>query len=158
MKKLRFLLMLMFACWITTAVYAQKGGHEYIQQKRVEYLIVNMDLSVEESQNFWPVYNEYYKKKNALTESYKEKYGDFKKFEGAVEEDFRRALQGMLENRLSQAELLKEYTDVYLEVLPAEKVFRLYSLEEEFNKNLLRQLRKPPPQNQKKGTRKGKPK
>ena len=64
----------------------------------------------------------------------------------------------MVENRISQAELLKEYTDVYLEVLPAEKVFRLYNLEEEFNRNLLRQLRKPPPQDQKKGTGKGKPK
>jgi len=31
------------------------------------------------------------------------------------------------------------------------KVYQLYRLEEEFNKNLMRQLRKPPPSNQKKG-------
>jgi len=150
MKNLKFIYLILLVCFTTAAVYSQKGGHEYIQQKRVEYLTVNMDLSVEESQKFWPVYNEFSKKKTDLSESYKEKYGDFKKFEGAGEEDFKKALEGMVENRISQAELMKQYNAKYLQVLPAEKVYQLYRLEEEFNKNLMRQLRKPPPE-QKKG-------
>ena len=107
MKNKKSMFILLFALCVAAQTYAQKGGHEYIQQKRVEFLILKMNLTVEESQKFWPVYNEYYKKKNNLSESYKKQYGDFRKFEGASEE--------------------------------------------EFNKNLLRQLQKPPPKNQKKG-------
>jgi len=150
MNNKRFFFILLLACCLIASAVAQKRSHEYIQQKRVEYLILNMDLSVMESQNFWPVYNEYYQKKNDLSESYKVKYGDFKKFEGKEEEDYLKSIEGMIKNRISQAELLNVYNEKYLEILSAKKVFHLYRLEEEFNKNLMRQLRKPPPQDQKK--------
>jgi len=151
MKTIRILSICFLACFIGTQLIAQKGGYEYIQQKRVKFLVLNLDLSIEESQQFWPVYNEYSAKKAELSESYKKDYGDFKKFEGATEEEHRRVVEGMIENRISQAALLKTYTTRYLEVLSAKKVYRLFTLEEEFNKNLMKQLRKPPAAGPKKG-------
>ena len=148
-RKKLVILLLIGTVYSTTS--AQKGWYEYIQQKRVEFLIVNLELPIEESQNFWPVYNEYYKKKNELSNALKEKYGDFKKFEGTDDEEYRRVIEGMMKNRISQAELLNTYNEKYLQILPAEKVFRLYQLEEEFNKNLMRQIRIPPPQEKKRG-------
>ena len=144
MKRRGSFFILIIFCSSITLLHAQKGGYDYILQKKIEFLVLNMDLTIEESQTFWPVYNEYSAKKSELSKEYKEKYEDAKKLQNATEEEYRKTIEGMMANRINQAILLREYSEKYLKVLSAEKVYKLFALEEEFNKNLMRQLRKPP--------------
>lgn len=122
--------------------FSQKGNrHDEIIKKRVEYLIPKLDLTIEESQAFWPLYNEYQKKKSALAGEIRERFGDYKKAAPQTEVEYRKAVAGMIENKIKQNELIIKYNTKYLEVLGAEKVYYLYQYEDNFNKFLLRQLK-----------------
>ncbi len=133
-----------------TLGFSQKSNrHDEINKKRVEYLISKLDLTVVESQAFWPLYNEYQKKKSALSREIKERFGDYKKTVPNTEEGYRKAVSGMMENKTKQNELITQYNAKYLAVLSAEKVFYLYQYEDKFNKSLLRQLKEGGKRNQK---------
>ena len=70
-----------------------------------------------------------------------------------TEKDFLNAINGILDYKEKQAQLTNTYYQQYLQILSAEKVYKLYQLEEEFNKILLKQLKDYPKedkQNQKK--------
>ncbi|GAB5553159.1 MAG: hypothetical protein Sapg2KO_27500 [Saprospiraceae bacterium] len=141
MRKKAFTTILCFLLFLSLA-FSQKGNRRNeIIKKRVEYLIPRLDLTIEESQAFWPLYNEYQKKKSELSRTIGERFGDYKKEAPRTEEEYRKALAGMMENKIKQNELLTQYNIKYLEVLTPKKVYHLYQCEEQFNKFLLRQLK-----------------
>jgi hypothetical protein len=112
-----------------------------LQQKRVEFLITKMNLTVEESQKFWPLFNEYYEKRHELSIKNREQYGDQELTPQSTEKDYLNAVNGMLDYKEKQALLIKTYYEKYLKILSAEKVYNLNLFEEEFNKILLKQLK-----------------
>ena len=141
---------LMLALLIVTNVWAQPPDglphrrmeqNEKIKVKRIAFLTDRLDLTSEEAQVFWPVFNEHQKKK----------------------EELHRKRKGMLKGKdmsqLSDAEVLKivdeemnmrsgmgaldlEYHEKYKKVLPIKKVAALYRSEEKFRRDLLDRIRK----------------
>lgn len=132
----------LFVLLFLSLAFSQKGNrHAEIIKKRVEYLIPKLDLTVEQSQVFWPLYNEYQKKKAALSRDIRARFGDYKKETPHTEEEYQKAVAGMMENKIKQNELITQYNTKYLAVLGAKKVYYLYQYEDQFNKSLLRQLK-----------------
>lgn len=149
MRKKAATTILIVFLFLSLAFSQKNNRHDEINKKRVEYLISKLDLTVEESQSFWPLYNEYQKKKSALSSAIKERFGDYKKATPHTEEEYRKAVAGMMEHKTKQNELITQYNAKYLAVLSAEKVFYLYQYEDKFNKSLLRQLKEGTKRNQK---------
>lgn len=63
MRKLFFILAVFFSC-ITTVVVAQEGGDakndgSKLEALKIAYLTKKLNLSTEEAQKFWPIYNQY---------------------------------------------------------------------------------------------------
>ena len=142
MKTLKiYLLVLLMIAGITTASAQRQDNYQLLQQKRVEFLISKMNLSVEESQKFWPLFNEYYEKRQELSIKNREQFGDHEHLSQGTEEDYLKALNGLFDYKIKQAQLVETYYKKYLEILSAEKVYQLYRYEEEFNKALLQQLK-----------------
>lgn len=133
---------LLFVFLFLSLAFAQKGSrHKEIIKKRIEYLKPKLDLTVGQSQVFWPLYNEYQEKKSALSKTIIEKFGDYKKDIPHTEEEYRKAVNGIMENKVKQNELMTQYYTQYLEVIGPEKVYYLYQYEDQFNKLLLRKLK-----------------
>jgi hypothetical protein len=134
--------------------YGQKGNNkggnrEKIEAQRVAFITQELNLTPEEAQVFWPVYNEYDAKRHDLMKSFKDANNIHKdEIENLSDKD----AEQMLDNQIIEAQKLldlrKEYHGKFKAVLPAKKVLQLYDSEREFQKMLIDRLRQhnPPAQ------------
>jgi hypothetical protein len=101
---------------------------------KINLINKNLNLTSEESERFWPVYNQY---QNELTEVLRQKKanGTDSQVNGAEQVDRELYYDQKI------LSLRKHYRDEFLKILPPEKVSKLYQTEHEFNKELIRQLR-----------------
>lgn len=143
MKKL-----LLFICvgMISIAASAQhgkesgnkKGRSARAVDAKISYIAPRLDLTAEQSEDFWPVYREFCEKKTAIMLSRRaDKDGDEASTEKQAEEMLKKRSAAMIE----LAELSSDYCDKFLKVVPATTVSKLYRLEEQFGKTLLKKLK-----------------
>lgn len=124
-------------CLILSMVsFAQSGGKkEKIDALRVAFITDQLDLSTDESQKFWPVYNEYQDKLKSARREFKALSTVFSSDKEAQE-----YLDAELLFKQRELALYKEYFDKFKKVLPIKKVAQLRKAEEDFKKELVRQL------------------
>ena len=113
-----------------------------MMSEKIAFLTAEMDLTPEEAQAFWPVYNEVNKRSD---EAMHKVFGTFKALEQALnegksEKEVQKLLDEYLQALDMQKEANKEAADKYKKVLPAEKVARLYVGEERFRRQHIRRL------------------
>lgn len=117
------------------ASFAQGGKREKIEALRVGFITQQLDLTPDESQKFWPVYNEYLDKVKASRKEFKSTSTDF-----TNDKDAQEFLDAELLFKQRELNLYKEYYDKFKKILPIKKVAMLRKAEEEFKKELLKQL------------------
>ena len=121
----------------------EKGKHDWREKMKAEkiaYFTEAMDLTTEEAESFWPVYNQIQKE---IRHSHGNVFEKFKALDEAV-----RSGKGDIEK------LLKEYRDAqtyahqledaaygkFEKVLPVEKIAKLYIAEENFRRQQFQKL------------------
>lgn len=120
---------------------AQRLTYREITEKRIEYIAPRLNLTVSESEKFWPIFREFYEQREQIARKTKQRNKQFDDKAPSSDEDYINAINFMIENKADQVNLMKEYLKKYLEVIPAEKVYRLYQFDEDFNKFLLNKLK-----------------
>ena len=146
MKKTLVLFTMIFA---VTAVLAQPIGvdHEKMEQKREKieaikaaYITKALDLSVEESQQFWPVYNELHKKELTLRMDQRRK---MQSLDGdKSEKDIEALIYAIADIRINLEQLRKSYLDDFIIVLGAKKTAKLIHVEMEFGRKMMEQIKR----------------
>jgi len=126
---------------IGSSVFAQRISYMEITEKRIEYIAPRLNLTSTESEKFWPIFREFYEQRELIARKSKLRNKQTDEKSPQTEEEYINAINFMIDNKIDQTTLMKEYMKKYLEVLPAGKVYRLYQLDEEFNKFLLEQLK-----------------
>jgi len=122
-------------------VQAQRLTYREITEKRIEYIAPRLNLTSSESEKFWPIFREFYEQREQIARKTKQRNKQFDDKAPTSDEDYINAINFMIENKADQVNLMKDYLKKYLEVIPAEKVYRLYQLDEDFNKFLLNKLK-----------------
>lgn len=120
---------------------AQRLTYREITEKRIEYIAPRLNLTSNESEKFWPIFREFYEQREQIARKTKQRNKQFDDKAPSSDEDYINAINFMIENKADQVNLMKEYLKKYLEVISAEKVYRLYQLDEDFNKFLLNKLK-----------------
>lgn len=105
-----------------------------IEAIKASYITRRMDLTPEESQRFWPVYNQYQKE---LTQILIQKRQNMQQSQDDPEKRLNTDIE--YENKLLL--LRKKYKNEFLKVLTAEKVSLLIRCEREFKEELIQQLK-----------------
>ena len=120
---------------LSTSVFAQnrQERHEQIEAIKVAFITNKLDLSSEEAQQFWPVYNNYQKE---LMELMKKRKEDRQK----ENIDPNERINADLAYESKMLELKKKYKKLFLKAIPPEKLIRLYQAEREFREHLIKQL------------------
>lgn len=136
--------MSMLLCSMTASAHknCNLDWKQKMMSEKIAFLTAEMDLTPEEAQAFWPVYNEVNKRSD---EAMHKVFGTFKALEQALNEGkSEKEVQKLLDEYLKaldmQKEANKEAADKYKKVLPAEKVARLYVGEERFRRQHIRRL------------------
>lgn len=136
--------MSMLLCSMTASAHknCNQDWKQKMMSEKIAFLTAEMDLTPEEAQVFWPVYNEVNKRSD---EAMHKVFGTFKALEQALNEGkSEKEVQKLLDEYLKALDMQKETNseaaEKYKKVLPAEKVARLYVGEERFRRQHIRRL------------------
>lgn len=130
----------------TTAVSASDNHKNDWKQKmmseKIAFLTMEMGITPEEAQAFWPVYNQVNKERD---EAMRKVFKSFKTLEEAVsagksEKEIDKLLENYLEALEEQGDVEMDAYDSYAKVLPVEKLAKLYIGEEKFRRQHIRKL------------------
>ena len=128
----------------TINLSAQREGKraeriEKIEQQRIAFITTDLDLSVEEAQAFWPLYNDYQSmKKEIWTERKVETVNIF----DMTDEESRKMLSQAMEAKRTQTNLEIEFMNKLERVLSAKKRLKLIRAEREFKQFILKRYEK----------------
>lgn len=131
-------------CFQSNPLIAQEEGNPYerIRAMKIAFITERLDLSPEEAEKFWPVYNDYNNKKgNILHELGSTRRYFLGNRENIGKEETIELVNKYIRLQQEDAELLSRYHEKFMAVLPPAKVMKLYISEVEFKNYLLQRIR-----------------
>ncbi|NOY96386.1 MAG: hypothetical protein GXO81_08415 [Chlorobi bacterium] len=146
MKNKNLLLLIAFIFAFGTQAIAQ-GGHkrpdwDRFRAEKISFITQKLDLTPDEAQRFWPVYNLFDKKKMEVLARRRKLERLAQGGDGNYsEKEVRELTYQVVQTFQDEAGLMKEYNEKFLEVLPPEKVLRLYQTENQFRMYMLKRFR-----------------
>ena len=147
MKKLILISMLSIFTFTVMVAQERRGPSpemlEKIKAEKISFFTSKLDLTSAEAQAFWPVYNEFEKKRFDLQKQIHEfeRMPD-DKFTNLSESEIEKMTSNYIGSFEKEALLLKEYNKRFLKILPKKKVLMMYRTENEFRSHLIREYRR----------------
>lgn len=116
---------------------------EKFKKERESYFTEHLALTESESKAFWPLYNDFYNRKMKLAEDERNAFSyAHKNAENLSDKEITETLDKIRELKEQQLTLETEYYKLkFMKVLPPKKVLKLYKVEWDFRRHLLRKLR-----------------
>lgn len=147
MKRLLITLSLVIVFGITC--FAQRGDgrgqgkmRAQIEAQKISYITQTLDLTPEEAQVFWPVYNQLDKKKEVIRQRGKVLYRKLHHhMDSLSEKELVSISDELIDMKLEEAKLKKEYHLKFKKVLPTKKILNLYHTEKKFQGMLLKRIK-----------------
>lgn len=143
-------LLLFFLFFLCTAPFAQAqqtaddkehDKHEKIVAARIAHISSKLNLSPEQAQKFWPVYNEFSTKRDKLRHQHRQVMQEVRETE-LTNDQARKAITDHIRYEKEEAALDDEYYGKKLQtVLEPRQIVILMKAEHEFKKMLLNRLK-----------------
>lgn len=147
MKKFLIAVSVLMIAALTAMAQEDKTSHnhqkdnnwEEIKAEKVGLITTCLELSVEEAQRFWPLYNQYEKELGEANRSLRKATKGLKpkKGENLSEAEMTARVNAYISAKGHINEIAETYNKEFLKVLPAFKVARLYLAEEQFKHQIL---------------------
>jgi hypothetical protein len=120
---------------------AQNPNLERLNAYKIAFFTKRLNLSSKEAEKFWPVYNEFQDKKIMIQQERGLINRNFNLRETTMSvKELIEAGDKLIGLELKNAELAQEYHRKFREILPPEKVLRLYQAENQYRQQLLNEL------------------
>jgi hypothetical protein len=137
--KFNYKLILVLVIALLSFTTARSQGKDKVEALRVSFISQKLNLSTQEAQGFWPLYNEYNDKIKSLRKNFRQQYGSVSEFKSDKEaDDFLNAEMKMKQGEL---DLHKEYFEKIKKVLGSKKTAMLIRAEEEFKKVIIQTIK-----------------
>lgn len=136
-KILGIFLMVFFIAYWGFAQGNKKQMSEKIAARKVAFITNRLQLTPEEAQQFWPIYNEYQAKRAAIKSEYTRK-GNLNLLS---DEEVNVYIDKQLEREEKEFDLKKEYVYKLKRAIPIRKVAMLPRVENRFKEWMLSQIR-----------------
>ena len=122
------------------------GWKERVQSEKIAFLTMELNITPEEAQTFWPVYNKVDKE---LDQARFEVMKAYKALADAIDagkpsKEISTLLDKYLAAKTNQDKLDSSAAQTYKSVLPVEKVAKLYVAEEKFRRQYITKLNRRP--------------
>lgn len=112
-----------------------------VKAQRSAYLTQKMGLSPEESQRFWPVYNQYDKELETLRRERREGHRALRADADLTDAEAAGHIDRELASQQRELDLRKRYSGEFIMLIGARKTLELHRAERDFNRELLRRMR-----------------
>ncbi len=141
----KVLLVILFVTISINAIsqqYTKEEKIELLKAQKIAFITNKLNLTTEEAQNFWPIYNDFFRQKEKLSLDKKQITIDLRQnWESYSTEKKTELADELILFRLKEAELEQEYHQKFKSVLSIDKVIKLYNAETQFKTYLLKQIR-----------------
>ncbi|WNJ19323.1 hypothetical protein [Pontibacter sp. G13] len=115
---------------------------ERVEALRVAFITQKLKLTTEESKTFWPVYEEFQQEMELLREEHRSVRKKLEiKFKRATDEELETLMEEFISFQFEEAKIIATYHDEFLKVLPIRKVALLYKAEQDFKRELIKEIR-----------------
>lgn len=146
MKRLLFAFML-FVLLMPANVIAQNPAMEKLNAYKIAFFTRRLNLTPQEAEKFWPVYNEYQNKRMQIQTERARVNRDVNQNElNMSEKEMIEIADKLISMEVDEAMLAQEYHKRFKEVLTPQKVIRLYQAENQYRLQLLNELRENNPE------------
>lgn len=113
-----------------------------IESMKIAFLTRKLDLTPEEAQKFWPVYNKYADEIKSIKEGQADRMKDAKEnFANMSDKDIEKLIDAGINSRQQELDVLKKYHQQFKQTIPVKKVALLYRAEEDFKRELIERIR-----------------
>ncbi len=136
MKKIFFALACLIMVANLLAQPMQNRMKERVEAQRIGFITQRVSLTPEESQQFWPIYNQYTDKMQQIRSSTKME----KTFDDMSDADVEKMLMSQMDKESRVLDLRKEYYQKFKKVISVKKIAKLYIAEQDFKGEMLKQL------------------
>jgi len=112
---------------------------EMLQSHKVAYITQKLDLTPEEAEKFWPVYNKMNKEVESTHKAYRAKMKAAKEQEKELtDKQIEDLINEGFANEQKVLDIRKQYNDEIKKAIPIQKVAKLYRAERTFKKEMLK--------------------
>lgn len=151
MKKITLTILMVL---VTLNIIAQhQGKREKIKAYKTAYITENLDLSPQEAEKFWPIYNahekEMYELKVIKNRNIKNQIVDKGGIDELSDSEADQIMDNLIKNEQAIVKGKKDFFKNLKNVISSKKVLKLYRSEHDFNRKLLSEYRKKKMMNQK---------
>ena len=142
---------LLIVCLILSSfsLFAQKKESkdekkQRIEAARVSFITKKLELTPEESKEFWPVINEMETKIKTSRKAIKDRFKKMKQEDEKIDEKtYQKLIEDMHEQQISILEIKNEYVQKIASIIGYEKTFRFeHQIQREFKKQLMDRMKK----------------
>lgn len=142
---------LLIVCLILSSfsLFAQKKESkdekkQRIEAARVSFITKKLELTPEESKEFWPVVNEMETKIKTSRKVLKDRFKKMKQEDEKIDEKtYQKLIEDMHEQQISILEIKNEYVQKIASIIGYEKTFRFeHQIQREFKKQLMDRMKK----------------
>jgi len=115
---------------------------ENIESRHIGFITNELQLTPEEAQTFWPVYNRYHGELEALRKKHTTDLLAAKvNFDSYTDDQVSKLIDNEMDYRQKELDLQRKYNTEFKKVLPVKKVARFYRAEQQFKINLIRDMK-----------------
>lgn len=130
--------------FIALSAYAQPKHGKRIKSLKIAFITEQLDLTTEEAQNFWPVYNDFDEKTSKI------RFEEIRSIRNSIRDNYETLTNDEAKNLIKKMnaaenklhELRNAFHSKLLDIIPAKKIIKLKIAEEDFKKKMLHELRK----------------
>lgn len=133
---------------VTVQKTFRQVNSDEIQMQKIAFYTQELQLTTDEAQKFWPLYNEYWdacvraraKTMNSLRALNKASSQE----SSASNQEIEKLTEEYLQNFKVESELPAQYFERFKSILPIKKAARIFHVEEKFRRVLIKQFRNAP--------------
>lgn len=118
----------------------RKEQREKVERLKIAYITERLDLSSEEAQMFWPLYNDREKEIRSIKEGMKPDLKKLKNNEVISEAEFLEILSNGVEGKKKEAEAMESFLKNSLPILGLERTILLIDMDKEFRRKMKERL------------------
>lgn len=152
MKKIILLsLICIFAAQLTaqpaleSAQQQRNQRYQQIQSAKIAFFTAELELTPKEAEDFWPLYNEYWKAREVANRKSYHALRTIDKLldsnEKVTDSQLKQLIETYISGSTAEGEIHKEYYQKFINIFPVTKVAKIYTTEEEFRIKMIHQLR-----------------
>jgi hypothetical protein len=115
---------------------------EKVEAAKIAFITRELNLTPQEAQTFWPVYNQFQDEMKAINKKRATELLDDKlNFDSMSDAELAKAIDNEFYYQQQELDLKKKYNEQFKKVLPVRKVAKYWVAEQKFKLFLLKQLR-----------------